>query len=93
MNKKTEITFELEETFTLRKGGKPIPGYCPRCQHEVGFVLPTVLAVVAGTSEREIFRLVETGAIHFVEAEQLVVCPRCYNRLLLGDGTGRAERH
>jgi hypothetical protein len=91
MAKKTEITFEVEETFILKQGGKIVTEFCSGCGADVDFVSPDILRMATGTSEREIFRLIETGAIHFVEAERLVVCPGCYNRLLLEDGKGHAD--
>ena len=37
--------------------------------------LPLIAATLCGLSEREIFRLIENGRIHFVEAERVLVCP------------------
>ena len=78
MTQKPEITFEVEETIVLKQGGKMVTEYCPRCRELVEMVSPDVLALVTGASEREIFRLIEAGRIHFMEAERLVACPSCY---------------
>ena len=78
MGQKTEFTFELEETYTLKQGGKIVPGYCPKCEIEVEMVSPDVLALAVGASEREIFRLVEAGKVYFQESDRLIVCPICY---------------
>ncbi len=82
MTQKAELTFEIEETVVLKQGGYFIPEYCPRCQEKVDMVSPDVLSLVTGVSEREIFRLVEAGAIHFLEGARVVACPSCYRHLL-----------
>lgn len=88
MSQKAQIKLEVEETVVLKQGGKILRDDCPKCGQNVDLVSPDVLALVLGASEREIFRLVESGAIHFVEAERLVVCPDCYHR-----ATGRTREH
>ena len=35
---------------------------------------PQVGAVLAHVTEREIYRLVESGAIHFVETDRVLIC-------------------
>ena len=70
--------FEIEETVVLKQGGKTMSGFCPRCQETVDMVSPDILALVSNRSEREIFRLIEAGAIHFEESDRLVACPICY---------------
>lgn len=80
MAEKTEITFEVEETVILKQGGKIVTAYCPLCRIDTDLVSPDVLALVTDATEREIFRLIEAGAIHFEEAGRLVVCPGCYEK-------------
>lgn len=82
MTQKAKIVFEVEETVVLKQGGKIVPAYCPRCDELVDMVSPDVLALVTNVSEREIFRLLETGIIHFVETGRIYVCPGCYQRTL-----------
>src|SRR5213079_1380934 len=72
MTQKAEITFEVEETVVLKQGGKIATEYCSRCSEIVEMLSPDVLALVTATSEREIFRLIETGSIYFEESERLV---------------------
>lgn len=84
MSQKTELKFEVEETVLLKQGGKIAREYCPQCRREVDMVSPEVLALVMGASEREVFRLVESGSLPFLEAERLVVCADCYRRLVAG---------
>lgn len=83
MTQRAEFTFEIEETVVLKQGGFLINEYCPRCMEKVDMLSPEVLALTNGASEREIFRLMEAGAIHFVEAARVVACPSCYRHLLI----------
>jgi hypothetical protein len=82
MTQRAEFTFEIEETVVLKQGGCCITEYCPRCREMVDMVSPDVLSLITGVSEREIFRLVEAGAIHFVETSRVVACPSCYRHML-----------
>ena len=77
MKRKTEITFEKEETIVLRQGEKMLAAFCPRCQTLVEMATPQICALVTGLSEREVFRLIETGKIHFLETERVLVCLNC----------------
>lgn len=82
MTQQAQITFEVEETTVLRQGGKLITEFCPRCAKAVEMLSPDVLSLITGASEREIFRLVEGGMIHFAENDRLVVCPTCFKSLI-----------
>lgn len=83
MKRKAQLTFEIEETVVLKQGGCFVTDYCPRCNETVDMVSPEVLSLVSGSSEREIFRLMEIGKIHFVELGRVVACPDCYHKLLV----------
>ncbi len=74
MKRKTEITFEVEETIILRQEARKFEVFCPQCQSPVEMLTTETAAAFLGLSEREIFRLIETGKIHFVEAERVFVC-------------------
>ena len=87
MRQKTEITFEVEETILVKQGAGPQTEFCPNCQAITAMVSPARLAYLTGSSEREIFRLIETSAIHFAETDRLIVCPSCYHRSAIGSGT------
>lgn len=73
MRKSTEITFETEELVAV-KARRGFTGFCNRCQAFVEMVPTDAAAILTGVSEREIFRLIESGEIHFVEAERVFVC-------------------
>ena len=74
MKQKTEITFEIEETIILRASGNKFQAFCPQCQAIVEMLTPPFAAVFSGFTEREIFRLIEAGKVHFVETERVFVC-------------------
>lgn len=78
MPQTSQITFEVEETIVLKQGGKLVREFCPRCGKYADMVSPDVLALIAGATEREIFRLIERGEIHFIESGRLVACMGCY---------------
>lgn len=91
MKQKAAITFEVEETITLKQGGKIVNDFCPQCQMGVELISPEVLAILAGSSEREIFRLIEAGFIHFVERKRVYACSGCYQRSFRLDALGETS--
>lgn len=78
MKQKAEITFEQEETVILRQSARPLLEFCPKCNEKVEFFPPQIIAALAGVSEREVFRLIESGDVHFIEQERIYGCPICY---------------
>jgi hypothetical protein len=73
MKRTTEIIYETEEmtTVTARRCFK---GFCGACNAVVEMLPAEAAALLTGLGEREIFRLIETGEIHFIEAERVFVC-------------------
>ena len=82
MNRKTEITYEVEEAVVIRHSGEHSFRLCPICCETVAMMPTHILAKLNGTNERQIFRLIETGMIYFEETERTVACPTCFNRLI-----------
>ena len=74
MKQKVEIMFEVEETIILRQGEKMFTEFCPQCRAMVEMLTPQSAAALFNLTEREIFRLIESGRLHFVEAERIFVC-------------------
>lgn len=74
MKQKTQITFEVEETIILRQVEKTFMDFCPECQALVEMTTPQIAAALLNLSEREIFRLIENGRLHFTEAERIFIC-------------------
>lgn len=88
MKQSTAIIFESEETVVLKRGSKNVIDFCPRCQADVQMIAPDVLSLLAGSSEREIFRLIEAGEIHFTETDRVLVCADCYRKSFKGNDPG-----
>ena len=82
MTEEPSIVYEFEETVFLKQGGKLITEFCPHCSDTVVLLSPDVLSLVSGITEREIFRLIEKGSIHFVELGRIVGCLSCLTRLV-----------
>jgi hypothetical protein len=74
MKQKVEITLEVEETIILRQVAEPLTAFCPQCQTLVEMITPRIAAQLYGLSEREIFRSIENGRLHFTEAERIFIC-------------------
>lgn len=87
MKQRVEIIFEVEETVVLRQGAQIGSEYCPQCQLVSAMVAPRAIAISSGAKEREIFRLIETGEIYFVEADGVWVCLSCLQRYGSEGGT------
>src|SRR6185369_2246707 len=77
MKHRTEITFEMEETIVIRDARSVRKDFCPNCETIVEMATPHIVATISGGSEREIFRLIEAGVIHAIEAERVLICLRC----------------
>jgi hypothetical protein len=73
---KTVITAATFQRTTMRPGPNAIVAWCDQCAAEVLMLSPTHAAALAHTTTRDIYRRVESGAIHFSETEDgvLLVC-------------------
>lgn len=76
MKPKTEIEIKLIETIHYSKHSERFEAYCPECGSTAEFTTPHTAALITGSSEREIYRLIEANAIHFVETDRVLVCQR-----------------
>jgi len=74
MTPKTKIEIELSETIAYSKRRQKFEAYCPSCESLVEMTTPQIAAILTGSTEREIFALVETGKIHFVETDGVFIC-------------------
>ncbi len=73
MKREMEIIFETEEVLLFR-GRRSFADFCGECNATATMLPVDAAAALFGLSERAIFRLIETTAIHFVEAEKVFVC-------------------
>jgi len=83
--KKTEIEIEMSETVAYSSRGERFEAYCPQCTALVEMANPPIAAIVMHTSQREIYRLVEANQVHFVEAEQVLICLKSLSELQQGN--------
>ena len=74
MKRKAEITFEVEETIVLRQAAQISSRFCLQCGALVEMASPCTFADFSDFTEREIFRLIEAGEIHFIEAGRILIC-------------------
>ena len=65
---KTEITIETHRTFIVRRRPNFTYAWCAGCAATVSFASPEDAAQLTGSSAREIYRAVEAGQLHFIEA-------------------------
>jgi hypothetical protein len=77
--RRTEKTVEIHEFYSIRTASGSLPALCGDCSTGDAVMLtPEQAAVLAHVPTRVIYRLVETGSIHYREAPNgsLIVCVR-----------------
>ena len=81
--RKTEIHFEIEEAVAIRTRTVLI-AYCQQCRKQSRMIAANEAAVMARLSARDIYRLVESGHLHFTEDQGglLYVCAESLQRLI-----------
>ena len=77
--RRTEKTVEIHEFYAIRTASGSLPALCADCSTGDAIMLPPDhAALLSHVPTRMIYRLVETGSIHYREAPNgsLVVCVR-----------------
>lgn len=74
MTEKTKIEIELSEVVAYTSRRERFNNFCPTCRSMSEMATPQLGAVLAHITEREIYRLVESGAVHFVETDRVLIC-------------------
>ena len=74
MKQKTEIEIELSETVAFSRRTERFEAYCPQCRSNVEMTAPQIAAILTRSTEREVYRLVEMGQVHFVETDRVLIC-------------------
>jgi hypothetical protein len=77
--RRTETTVEIHEFYAIRTASGSLPALCSDCSTPDAIMLaPDRAAVLSHVPTRMIYRLVETGSIHYREDPNgsLVVCVR-----------------
>ena len=88
MKQKTEIEIELNETVAYSRRSERFESFCPECKSMVEMAAPSVAAILKHSTEREIYRLVELGKVHFIETDRVLICLKSFADFnnLAGDG-------
>jgi RNA polymerase sigma factor (sigma-70 family) len=89
---KTEITIETHRTFIVRRRPSLTYAWCDGCAATVNFASPEDAAQLAGSSAREIYRAVEAGQLHFIEAGDRLLRV-CLDSLLPAGTQAMPTRH
>ena len=77
--RRTEKTVEIHEFYAIRTASGSLPTLCAECSSGDAIMLaPDHAALLSHVPTRTIYRLVETGTIHYREEPNgsLVVCVR-----------------
>lgn len=77
--RRTEKTVEIHEFYAIRTASGSLPALCADCSTGDAIMLaPDHAAILSHVPTRMIYRLVETGSIHYREVPNglLVVCVR-----------------
>lgn len=74
--RRTEITIETETIVRVRGTPEPVLRFCGSCGTERWMVAPAAAAQLADLTTRAVYRLVESGRLHFEELAgcELLVC-------------------
>ena len=80
--RRTVITFEKLERFRyLVPQAELRISWCDACARNVSWLTPDQFVALNGLSLRELFRRIESGAVHFIESTNgsLLICPESMN--------------
>ncbi len=75
--RKTKTTIEIHQAYVIRQGENFAPVLSSECvTGAASMVTPEEAATVTGVPRRSIYRLIEGGLIHYLEAadDSLLVC-------------------
>ena len=72
--RKTEFEIEVTETVAYSSRSDRFESFCPQCRCMADMATVPVVAVLIQKTEREIYRMVELDAIHFIEIDRVLVC-------------------
>ena len=77
--RRAERTVEIHEFYAIRTASGSLPALCAECpQGDAIMLAPDHAALLSHVPTRMIYRLIETGSIHYREAPNgsVVVCVR-----------------
>ena len=65
---------EIDERIAVTNSEEQFEAYCSGCKKMTEMATPKTAGVLTEISEREIFRLIESKEIHFIENARVLVC-------------------
>ena len=74
--RRTVITIESHR-LTVVRSRRPIELWCELCGRQLPMLTPEAAAALAGVSPRAIYRCIESGELHFIDASDgsgLLIC-------------------
>ena len=76
IRRRRTVKFETRKVTVVRTATEPVDLWCEICGATVAMVTPGLAAEMLITNTRAIYRRVERGDVHFVEAAagELVIC-------------------
>ncbi|PYT01842.1 MAG: hypothetical protein DMF63_03120 [Acidobacteria bacterium] len=74
MTQKTEFEIEVNETVAYSSRSDRFESFCPVCKCMSEMATVQIAAVLTQKTERDIYRMVEVDAIHFIETDRVLVC-------------------
>ena len=73
MKKNDCVVIEIDERIAVSDSER-FEAYCSECKTMTQMATPKTAGVIAGISEREVFRLIEGKEVHFIENARILVC-------------------
>ena len=86
-NKNDGIVIEIDERIAVTNTEQQFEAYCSECKKMTEMATPKTAGVLADSSEREVFRLIESKEIHFVESARVLVCVESLRNLRANSNT------
>lgn len=81
MKTRTEMTFEVERWLVINRRRRS--GWCTDCSHQVEMLSVDEAALSMQVNSRTIFRLAESGGLHYSESPEglMLICATDLHRL------------
>lgn len=77
MKQLAEFTWETRETIVVHRASSIERMFCPYCEEVGEMIAPYVISKISDLTERDVFRMVESGTIFSIEFDRLLVCLGC----------------
>jgi len=66
---RTEIALELNQIMIVKRRRGSVSGWCSGCELEVVMLTPDEAASITSATTRALYRLIDTGRIHYTETQ------------------------